>query len=171
MQEILPLDLLANFPDDTRILGKRLGLGHCQQGMFIHRILVILVELHQAPDRSKIRDELLQQMGSMHRSKSAGYRSRSGEDLQKDSADIRGPETLVRHAIHVAVDLVQQVGVDLEAPGPRQLEQLEEQIRTIQDPSPQLGWNGQIPTGHHEITVHLDDRQNASRSAPRLLSR
>ena len=135
--------------------------------MLIHRVLVILVELHQASDRGKDRDELLQQMGAMHRFKRAGHRSRSREDLQKDPADLRGPEGLARHAIHVAVDLVQQVGVDLEAPGSRHLEQLEEQVRTIQHPSPQLRGNSQLPAGHQEIAVHRDGRQAPSRSAVR----
>ncbi|TMQ25882.1 MAG: hypothetical protein E6K65_15955, partial [Nitrospirae bacterium] len=98
-------------------------------------------------DRGKIRNKLLQQMGAMHRAKRFGYRSRSSENLQKDPVDLRGPEDLVRHATHVAVDFVQQVGVDLEAPGPRHLEQPEEQVRTIQDSSPQLRGNSQIPAG------------------------
>ena len=90
--------------------------------MFIHRVLVHMVKLHQASDPGKDRNNLLQQMRAMHRFKRAGHLSRSGEDLQKNPADLRGPESLVRHAIHVAVDLVQQIGVDLETPGPRHLE-------------------------------------------------
>ena len=75
VQEILPPDLLIHLPDDARLQGERFGLGHRQQGMFIHRILVILVELHQASERGKDRDELLQQMGAMHRFKRGGHRS------------------------------------------------------------------------------------------------
>ena len=52
----------------------------------------------------------------MHRFKRSGHRFRSGEDLQKDPADLRGPEGLARHTIHVTMDFVQQVGVDLEPP-------------------------------------------------------
>src|ERR1051325_30928 len=170
VQEVLPLHLLTDLPDHTRLMGKRFCLSYRQQRMFIYRVLVVQIELHQATERRKNRDDLLQHMHAMHRLERTGHRSRSSEDLQKYPADFRGPEGVTRHTVHVTMDVVQEVGINFEAVGPGQLEQLEEQVRTIQHSSPQLGRNGHLLAGNQKTAVHHGSRFGTNRSLVHSLS-
>jgi hypothetical protein len=65
------------------------------------------------------------------------------------------------------MNFVYEIRIDFEAPSPRHVEQPEKQVRTIQDPSPQLRGNGHMSAGHYEIAVHHVGRQCPRRSAIR----
>ncbi len=73
VEEILAPDLLVHLTEDPLLLRQRLRFRHRQQAVLVHRVLVVLIELHQAPDRREHRDELFQEMRPVHRLESAGH--------------------------------------------------------------------------------------------------
>ena len=73
VEEILAPDLLVHLTEDPLLLRQRLRFRHRQQAVLVHRVLVVLIELHQAPDRREHRDELFQEMSPVHRLESAGH--------------------------------------------------------------------------------------------------
>src|SRR5256885_14283266 len=66
MKQILSADLLIDLLENPWFSAQFLCFRDRQQAVLIHRVLVVLVELHQASDRREDRDELLQEMGPVH---------------------------------------------------------------------------------------------------------
>ncbi len=64
------------------------------------------------------------------------------------------------------MDFVEQVGVDRETSGLRDMKELEQQHRAVQHAIAQLRRDCQAWPGHHEVSIHTGGRQQPDQPAP-----
>ena len=153
MKQIFSADLLIDLLENPWLLAQFLCFRDRQQAVLIHRVLVVLVELHQPSDRREDRDELLQEMGAVHCREGLGH-CRPRKDLQKDPAHFSRAKRLIRDRLRVSVDVFEQRRINRESAAAGQIKQPKQQVRTVQHTRAQRGRHCEVFPGDQEIAVH-----------------
>ena len=132
MEQILPLDLPIHLSEYSGMIGERFGFGHRQEAVLIDGVLMILVELHQAPYTREGRDEFFQQMRPMH-----GFqgprRAWARQNRKEGLACLRRVELFDGQRLRMPVNVFQERRIDTQLPRTSQVEERKQQCRLHQD--------------------------------------
>ncbi len=155
MEQILPGNLAIDLPEDARILPAGFCLGHSQQAVLIHSVLVVLIELHQPAHRPEDRHDFFQQMRPVHGFQRSG-RPGAGEDIQEETAHLGSPEGFFRHRFDMPMNVFEERRDDGHVIAPCNVEQPYQLSRGFQDGGAILFRDGQ--RGPSKDKVFFDSR-------------